>query len=126
MELKENAPFREAIKGEVNKGIFPPLPKLPPKEKQYFPTANEIETFRKVKPFFPDGTPKYSEEEKEELINKWNSNPKVEKNGIGAIDTEKETPIKKRKYNWLVFLAIVGVIAVIGILAIGGVFGYLA
>ena len=120
-------PDIEAIKGEINKGDFPklpvpskPLPKEIPKN-EYFPSAYDINTYNKVKEFFQDGTPKYSNEKKEEMIENWNDNPKVKNNGIEAIDTKKKKPIKKGNYFVLIILAFLGILA---LLVVAGAIGY--
>lgn len=123
-------PDMELIKDEISKGKYPPLPKIPnkplPPMPKYFPSAHEIKTYQKVKPFFPDGTRRLSEEEKESYIKKFEENKTAKSNGIRAIDETKDRPIKKKKYNLLMVLSVLGVISLFGFLTIGGVFAYLA
>lgn len=100
-----------------------------PQSAPEFPKEAVKEPVKEVtteKKHFPDGIEKLDNRKKDEQIRRWNEEPMVKKNGIRAIDTEKETVIGNKKYAWIKSTSIIGVIALIIIAGAGGIFAYLA
>jgi hypothetical protein len=100
-----------------------------PTPNQYFPTAEDLDSAKKVEDWKKESFPvkdDSEEERKRQRISSWNNKPEVKESGIEAIDKDNTLPVPKRKFQLMKILTIVGIVSLIGILLIGAVFAYLA